>query len=464
MDSLLTLAIGFPAAVIGGIAIPVLAWLLHTRISVGLVIVLGTFFMEVVYVEYPGYWIGIYLYPGDLVFVVLAAVAFSRLLFAKDVPGRSPGWLLFGAVIALSFILGLQEFGKAAGTDFRNYFYVWACALYFLSFRLNEDQVTQIIKIWFFFTALLIGLACLRWAAELMGMPIASSWRGTGDVAPFRVLPSNATLFLVDSLMILTYILTTRVANRWVWVSVPLLIAAILVLQHRSVWIAAAAGLIALYVVFPGKIRVKMAQYTVAAAFLLGAPAVVLIGYGKLDTLINNVETSAVTATDLEKGTAGGRIYGWRQLLLQMEPGDYVIGKPFGSGYERYEFPNVRWKATWDPHNFYIQTLLRGGIIGLGLLLAIYFVTLRRLLADKDVSGRLYLPPRLLFVLLVAQLAYMAAYRMPFEQAIWLGLAISIVASMGRLARETSRQKVGDALPGGRPASGMASLRDLVGK
>jgi len=461
MNSLLTLSVGLPLAVFGGIALPILLRLLYTRISVGLVIVLATFFMEVVYVEYPGYWVGIYLYPGDLVFMLVALVAFSRLLFAKDVPGRFPAWLIFGAVIALSFVLGLREFGKAAGTDFRNYFYVWACALYFLTFRLDEVRVTQIIKIWFVFTGLLIGLACLRWAAELMGMPIASSWRGTGASAEFRVLPSNAALFFTNSLLILTYILTTRAAKRWVWISVPILIAAILILQHRSVWIAAAAGLLALYVVFPGKVRMKMAQYTVAASFLLGAPTVVLVAYGKLDTLMNTVSTSAASATDLERGTAGGRIYGWHQLLLQMQPRDYIIGKPFGSGYERYEFPNVRWKATWDPHNFYIQTLLRSGVIGLGLLLAIYFGTLRRLLADKDVSGRLYLPPRLMFVLLVAQLAYMAAYRMPYEQAIWVGLAISIVASMNRLARETSRKKMSDAIRG-RPPSAVVNLRDLV--
>jgi len=447
----MTLSIGLPLAVAVGLALPVLLRLAYSSITVGLVIVLATFFMEVVYVAFPGYWVGIYLYPGDLVFTFLAVVALWRVLFAKDVPGRSPLWFAFGAVIALSFVLGLQQFGKAAGTDFRNYFYVWGSTLYFMSFKLDEARVTQIIKTWLVFTGLLIMLAGLRWIAEYLDMPIAASWRGTATaegVAEFRVLPSGAALFFVDSLMILTYILTTRAAKRWVWMSVPLLIGIILVLQHRSVWIAAAASLVALYVAFPGKVRMKITQYAVAAVFLVGAPAVVLTAYGKLDRLMDSVSTSAVTATDFERGTVGGRIYGWGQLLQQMQPADYIVGKPFGSGYERYEFPNVRWKATWDPHNFYLQTLLRGGVIGLALLLAVYFVTMRRLLADKNVSGRLYLPPRLVFVLLVAQLAYMAAYHFPYQQSIWLGLAISVVASMRRLDRETTRQKINDAIRG----------------
>jgi O-antigen ligase len=439
---------GLPLAALCGVALPFLLWFTYNRITFGLVIVLATFFMEVVYVEYPGYWVGIYLYPGDLVFTFLGAVAVARVVFAKDVPGRSPFWLLFGAVIALSFVLGLQQFGKAAGTDFRNYFYVWTTVLYFSSFQLDEARVTQIIKTWFFFTALLLGLASLRWVAEYLNLPIASSWRGTGLGAEYRVLPSNAALFFVDSFLILTYILTTRAAKRWVWLSVPVLLAAIVVLQHRSVWIATAAGLLAMYVAFPGRVRKQLAQYSVAAAFLLGAPAVVLTAYGKLDTLMNTVSTSVASAADLERGTAGGRIYGWKQLLLQMEPKDYVIGKPFGSGYERYEFPNVRWKATWDPHNFYLQTLLRGGLVGLGLLLAIYFFTMRRLLSDTDVSGKLFLPPRLMFVLLVTQLAYMAAYRFAYEQAIWLGLGISIVAAMRKLSREAAKRKLSLAVRG----------------
>ncbi|MCC6609977.1 MAG: O-antigen ligase family protein [Burkholderiales bacterium] len=448
MESLLTLSTGLPLAALCAIALPFLLWFTYSRITFGLLLVLATFFMEVVYVEFPGYWVGIYLYPGDLVFTFLSAVAVARAAFAKDVPGRSTVWLLFGAVIALSFVLGLQHFGKAAGTDFRNYFYVWTTVLYFSSFRLDEARVTQIIKTWLFFTALLLGLALLRWVAEYLNLPIVSSWRGTGPEADYRVVPSNAALFFVDSFLILTYILTTRAAKRWVWLSVPVLLAAIVVLQHRSVWIAAAAGLVAMYVAFPGRVRKQLAQYSVAAAFLVGAPAVVLTAYGKLDTLMNAVSTSVASATDLERGTAGGRIYGWKQLLSQMAPADYVIGKPFGSGYERYEFPNVRWKATWDPHNFYIQTLLRGGLIGLGLLLAVYFFTMRRLLSDTDVSGKLFLPPRLMFVLLVTQLAYMAAYRFAYEQAIWLGLAISIVAAMRKLSREAAKRKLSLAVRG----------------
>jgi O-antigen ligase len=435
-----TLAIGLPLAVALGLALPMLLWLAYNRIIVGLVIVLATFFIEVVYIEYPGLWLGIYVYPTDLVFAFLALVALARLFFARDFPQRSLPWLLFGAVLATSFVMGLVQFGKAAGTDFRNYFYVWICVLYFMSFPIDEARTKQIVKVWLVFTGLLLGLACFRWFAEFSGMSIAATWRDSGGTAEFRVLPAHATLYLVDTAMILTCAIAAHAAKRWAWVAVPVLLAVVLVLQHRSVWIAAAAGIAALYVVFPGRVRLKLARPIVAAVAILAVVLGGLTAYGKLDTLMDKVTDSAATATDLHRGTGGGRLYGWQQLLMQLEPAQYIIGKPFGSGYERYEYPNVRWKAMYDPHNFYVQTLLRTGVIGLALVLAVYAVTLRRLLRDKEETARLDLPPRLVFTMLIAQMIFIVPYRLSYEQAIWLGLAISMAASLLKFSvKERSR-------------------------
>ena len=462
MEALLTLTIGLPLAIVLGLALPMLLWLAYSRITVGLVIVLATFFMEVVYIEYPGFWVGMYIYPTDLVFAFLALAALSRLFIAGDFPGRSLPWLLFGAVVVVSFALGLAQFGKAAGTDFRNYFYVWICALYFMSFPVDPARTQAIVRVWLVFAGLLLGLACFRWVAEFSGMPIAATWRDGSKAEEFRVLPSGAALYLVNTLLILAYAIAARVAKRWVWVAVPVLLVAILVLQHRSVWIAAAAGIAAMYVVFPGQIRLKLARPIVAAVAVVVVVSGTLTAYGRLDTLMYKVGESAATATDLAGGTSGGRLYGWHQLLLQLEPVEYAIGKPFGSGYERYEFPNVRWKATYDPHNFYLQTLLRSGAIGLALLLMTYVVTFRRLLRHRDEPGRLALPPRLVVVMLVTQMAYILTYRMPYEQVVWLGLAVGIAASLRRPSATGGASLLGTAEMKPDPLEYAGGLGNLV--
>ena len=437
-EQVLTLAGGLALAVPLGLALPLLVWLVYGRITAGLVIVLATFLMEVVYVQSPGFWAGIYLYPSDLVFAFLALPALLRLFFARDFPGRSVPWLLFGGVLAASFYVGLTQFGKTAGTEFRPYFYLWVCTLYFMSFPLDAPRAKGVLKVWLAFAGLLFLLSVLRWAAEFAGMPIADTWRGTGSAAAFRVVPSGATLYLADTLVILTYLMMARAAKRWMWLAVPALIVAVLVMQHRSVWIAAAAAIAALYLASPGEIRLKLVRPLVAGAICVVLVGGGLVGYGALDRLVSSVTESAARVTD-SQGTASGRIFGWQQLLLQLQPAQYLTGKPFGSGFERYDFPNVRWKATYDPHNFYVETFLRSGILGLALFLATYLITLSRLLRDKGGAGQPELPPRLLFVLLVPQLVFMVSYRLPFEQGIWLGLAIGMAASLRRAPVGASR-------------------------
>ncbi len=450
MGTLLTYGAGLASALALGAGLPYLVWTAYHRFAVGLALVLTTFFLEIVWVEFPGFWVGIYLYPTDLVFAFLAVPAFLRLLFARDFPGRSLPWLVFGVLLAASFGLGFAQFGKAAGTELRQFFYVWVSVLYFMSFPVDAARARATLRAWFVFSALLFLLALARWVAEAAGMPIADSWRGTGAAAEFRVLPSGGTLFLLDALVLIVFLMTARTARRWMWAAVPALLATVLVMQHRSVWLAAASAFLALYLAFPDAVRLKLMRPIAGTVILVVVVGGGLVGYGQLDALVSSVTRSAVQATD-SRGTAGGRVYGWHQLLLQLEPAEYVTGKPFGSGYERYDFPNVRWKATYDPHNFYLQTLLRSGVPGLALLLATYLLTLSRLLRDRDDVTTPDLPPRLLVVLLVSQLVFMAPYRLPYEQAIWLGLAISVAASLRRAAA-TAR-----ATPGGQgePPAGM---------
>jgi O-antigen ligase len=315
---------------------------------------------------------------------------------------------------------------------------LWVCALYFMSFPIDEARMKSILRLWLVFSGLLLALACFRWVAELTGMPIADTWRPADDsAAAYRVLGSGAALFLLNTLVILIYQVTARAAKRWIWVAVPVFAAAVIVLQHRSVWIGAFAAFATLYLVFPGQVRLRLARPLIAAAMFLIAVGGGLAGYGKLDSLLSSVTHSAAKVTD-SKGTAEGRMYGWQQLISQVEPEEYLTGKPFGSGYERYDFPNVRWMATYDPHNFYLQTFLRTGIPGLVLFVFAYLLTLRGLLRDKDGAGVADLPPRLIFVLLVAQMAFMFPYRLPYEQAIWLGLGISMAASLARAPRSAA--------------------------
>jgi O-antigen ligase len=423
------------AALVAAVALPFLVWHTYATVTVGLVLVLATFFLEVLFVEFPGLQLGIYLYPGDIVFSFLAIPAFLRLVFASEFPGRSLPWLLFGALLGASFAVGLGAFGRTAGTEFRPFFYLWVCTLYFMSFPFDEARAERIFRVFLGFATLILILAVLRWLAEAAGLPIADTWRGKESAAAFRVVPSGATLVLVNALLVVGLMLIRDPQRVWLWAAALAFGGAVILLQHRSVWIAGTIGVLTLVLVFRKRIRIELLRQFGVGLVLVLFMGVGLVGYGKLDQVISSLSSSAVSVTDT-RGTAGGRIYGWQQLLMQVRPSEYITGKPFGSGYERYDYPGVRWKATYDPHNFYLQTMLRTGLPGLALFLLAYVLFMPRLWRSSAEAEASRWPPRLLFALIAAQLAFMVPYQLPYEQGIWIGLAIAAAAGLRRAKSE----------------------------
>lgn len=423
------------AALLAAFALPWLVWCAYTTVTVGLVLVLATFFLEVLFVEFPGLQLGIYLYPGDIVFSFLAIPAFLRFVFAKEFPGRSLPWLLFGALLGASFAVGMGAFGRTAGTEFRPFFYLWVCTFYFMSFPFDEARAERIFRVFLGFAALIVVLAVLRWLAEAAGLPIADTWRGKESAAAFRVVPSGAALVLVNALLVVGLMVIREPQRVWLWVAALGLGGAVILLQHRSVWIAGTIGLLTLVLAFRKRIRIELLRRLGIGLVFVTFLGVGLVGYGKLDQVMSSLTSSAASATDT-RGTAGGRIYGWQQLLMQVQPSEYVTGKPFGSGYERYDYPGVRWKATYDPHNFYLQTMLRTGVPGLALFLLAYVLFMPRLWRSSAAAETGRWTPRLLFALMAAQLAFMVPYQLPYEQGIWIGLAIAAAAGLRQSARE----------------------------
>jgi hypothetical protein len=89
----------------------VLLWLTYNRITVGLVIVLATFFMEVVYVEYPGF-LDRNVHLSDRSGVCVSGLGgVVAPVHCRDFRAIAP-WLLFEPLSPPSFALGLAQFGR----------------------------------------------------------------------------------------------------------------------------------------------------------------------------------------------------------------------------------------------------------------------------------------------------------------------------------------------------------------
>jgi O-antigen ligase len=137
-----------------------------------------------------------------------------------------------------------------------------------------------------------------------------------------------------------------------------------------------------------------------------------------------------------------------------------LVGLPFGSGWERTLPSGHTIESHISPHNFYLETFLRTGAIGLLLMLALYYLALRasarRGPAPDD--GQL-LSPSVLFVVIAVQLLYYITYTPDTAQAMLFGLGCAAVLRLQRDPR-ASGEAVHD---GGEQPESVQRFRALDG-
>lgn len=335
---------------------------------VGAAAILLLFLVETVNVYLFGLKVGIAVYPQDLLFMPMAGVALIRLM-RPDAAVRLPKslWVLTG-VMAVAFLWGLVKNGTTAGVEFRNDFYFMTGVFYFSSFAWSRERVARLLG-WVFPVVLLIMLVVwYRWLADAVGLDwVEPIWR-YADITgvALRVINSQQTWMLGLAVILLVYAMATgNSLARW-YFTLPLLALTVLVLQHRSVWVAAfLPALLAFFIVrqSQGKLASRMLVIVAVTAAIAGP----LLATGKFSDATSSVADLAVRATSTTEGTFVARAKGWDALLKQWTgsgPRAWVIGDPYGSGFERTETTGGK-EIAYSPHNYYVQLLLRTGAVGL---------------------------------------------------------------------------------------------------
>ncbi len=392
---------------------------LYRSCLVGAALVLAMAAVKAWFVELPGIELGVMLYPGDAVSLALAVSGTLRIALkgALRVP---PSALIFAGMLLLSFVLGLSEFGQSAGVDFRVIFAFIAGVFYFSSFEIDSTLLFSLARLWIGAACVLMLIAWFVWIADAAGLAMARKWIDADPTGvKFRVLNSGITYMIgVASVVLLHLLMNRQIAARW-WPLLPILGGTVLVLQHRSVWVATFFSALPV-VILADRGRARMLWF----AGTVGLIAIALIPFmsHRLSGVSNSVSLQAERATNLSKGTSGGRIRAWEQLLKdwsKLSLGRQLIGKPFGSSYGG---------LTNAPHNCYLQIMYRTGYIGLLAMLAMYGGTVIRLLRrrHKEAAGEKG-GETLLLGLMIGQLAFFVPYGFTSEQGVLLGTALAYV-------------------------------------
>lgn len=432
--ALLLAAVPFVVALLLGLGLPLLAIGLYRHFAAGLwfmVLILG---VDAVFFSSVRLYLGINVYMADLGYGLLALVAGLRWLLAREVPRRHGAWLLLVALFALGLALGLVANGTRAGVQARDLFYSLVAASYFMSFEIDGRRMRQLVQAAVVLAVVLLLVTAYRWLVFALDirelLPPAGGWNPDGG--DWRVIPSHEALLLAQVLVMglfFAHLGGGAAVARWI---APLVFAAVVVLQHRSVWIAGLIGVVAALALVPRMRSSAPAQWA-ALVLVVTLTLLPLALSDRLSGLGGELRRSAVTAVT-GQGTVHSRLQDWRQTVrewAQSGPRVWAIGHGFGRDNTRTTFTESGERRTirFGAHNHYVAMLTDTGLLGLtafGLLAAGTLLGLYRRARAGDA------PASLLFVWLLMQLAYYVPYGTdPWQHAL-LGLAVAYLATQRR--------------------------------
>lgn len=428
------LTIAFSVAIGLALLLCLLMWGLIFRMRAGLWLIVVYAVLYAALGFNPRVYLGINIWLGDLVFLAIGGAAVVRFLQYPPELSRHVVWLAYGGFLLLSFARGLPSYGVSAGNELREFYYFWATAAYFASYRYERKDLHHVMAAWVFMVVVILAVVTVRWAVDLTGIDIGLDPRMWAPLSgsSLRVIGAGHALMITSGIIMLTYLLRSRSwSAAWCAFMLGLSALFVLALQHRSVWVCTLAGLM-LMVLLEQKDRTRATLQLAVAGGLVVVALVPLAMLGKLDRLERDLSSS------VQEATSARSTFTWRMQsaevlvkdLFSSGPVAIAVGKPMGAGYNR-TIEDAEREITVAPHNYYVQVMMRVGVVGLLIFMLTYAIVIRRLLAMYR-TGDSSIDPRPLVVLLAIQLVYYVPYNGDPPQAVLLGVALSVAAAAAR--------------------------------
>ncbi len=425
-------AMPYVLALLLGVLIPALGVLCFTSFSAGLVLTTCMFAVEAMWIEVGGLQFGIKLYYTDFVLVLVATVAVLRFLTVRNIPRWHWAWGLYLLAFAVSLGSGLLTYGSVAGVQARGYFYCFAAGSYAMSFKLGRADIERVLSALACIALLILAICVYRWTVFYLPISELLPDGGVYNIdGAIRVVYAREAMVLgqvfVASLFFAGLGRGVTLAR---FVS-PFVLMAVLVLQHRSVWLAVLVGLMGGLMVGRSRRGSKLSQVLLLFA-ILAAISLPMLMSESLSGVTSQVTGSAASAVE-GSGTVGERFQNWQGLIKMWASGgprSLLFGQSFGTDATRFvqDGSGISRKIDYAAHNHFVQTLYNMGLVGLFgfLALVVHCVKgLYRLSADGAGDG----VAEMLLTLLLMQLAYYVPYSSDYLQSFILCVAVSYIAS-----------------------------------
>jgi hypothetical protein len=370
----------FIAPFVLGVFVVIAAFFATRHVLFGFGLALVSVFFEAYLVISPAISVGINLFVNDLVPSFLFAIALIRINWVALRIRSTPTFLVLIAlfcILMLSLAIGFTRYGQAAGNDFRGFFYVLAGVTYMASFPRDQLNLSRIENLWIFTAACLCVLAVIRWILDASGVLIGPDWHQRVAGGGLRVLTSDYAFLISSAVLLLNARMARRGPSPFPMILSLAMLGCVVVLQHRSVWVASLVGIVVMHVLQGPAQRARLKKIYIYYAILLVLFSPIII-YGGIGSILDSLQHS-ISEVSARKSTISGRAQGWMVLLEDWRGFslmEKLFGQPFGAGYERYlaDYGRV---VRDTPHNYYIQVFLRGGIVGILLFVGVIFLFIR---------------------------------------------------------------------------------------
>jgi hypothetical protein len=304
-----------------------------------------------------------HIYPADAVAVVLL-IATAIFLIRQPPPARIMFPLgVAGGVFTVNLALGIATFGlHHAVNESREWLYLLIATAFVVA---AGPWTSRFWRPWFALAFGAMGLAWLGVARH--GVHSATSQIVVnGQLVDGRALNSDGAVALAFALIIVLGSPTISVRRKIVFGTAA--ICTLIVVQQRTVW---AILTVAFLVWAAASLRrhgtARHRRLAATGVAVLGTMAVALV----TGVATGNVFDRSLAETTAKHSTFTWRVIGWTDLLRSdHSAAGLLLGFRFGTGFRRIIDGQV---VLANPHNFYVSTVLRLGLIGLVALAFLYW-------------------------------------------------------------------------------------------
>lgn len=265
-----------------------------------------------------------------------------------------------------------------------SFFIPLICYIY-LPIEIEDVKVKKIIGN---FAKWIVIYCMICWILDIfLGIKIMPPQSDAGST--MRVLRPEQALVVAMFAVYSVYSDLILKRNRYISLGSFSLIIVVILLQHRSTWVALAVGLIYTLIacnwISIRNLNNKTISIKLLLQFLFLLLCVpILLFVFRNSEILTELQLGLMGINANDGGTYNYRQQLWAAHLSGLNSIEWLIGKPFGSG---YYVQLTGYFRDITPHSAYVQTIIRCGILGTAALVILLMVTIRESSRRKLIWG-----------------------------------------------------------------------------